>query len=362
SSRMLVIGSNDEDIISGSKQKDIIYGYGGSDDIDGGDGQDVIEAGDGDDFISGGDGNDHLYGEHGNDIIYGDKGADSVVGGFGADLIQGGDQKDYIEGNAGNDYISGDADNDYLFGGDGDDLIFGGDGDDLLEGDAEYYTQENEENNNSGNDHLFAGNGDDTLIAGKGNDFLDGGKGDDLYYFNIGDGTNIINEISEGNNTIHFDEHLISELTMTRHGSHFLFSSRKKGDNLRVLVKDQLSENGPKIQWLVTKKNPESTEPEFRIKIPNFVSEQSPDRGDIIDPDIADMLINEYIYGIKKISSTFNPKMKSNSTKDNLDMLVAAISLQDKWTLAGDMDYDFIPKNVVSYVTLLNAQYTHIHG
>lgn len=355
-SRMLISGDRSKDIISGSNQDDIIYGDGGDDHISGGMGRDVIEAGTGDDYISGGEGNDTLRGEQGNDIIEGGDGADSILGGAGIDLLQGGNQKDYIEGNAGNDYISGDADDDFLFGGEGDDLIFGGDGNDLIEGDGESYHPSPAHKNNTGNDHLFGGKGDDVIIAGKGNDFLDGGEGDDSYYFSSYDGANIINETSENNNTIRFNDHLLPELKIARHGSHLLITSKKKGDNLRVLVKDQLSENGPKIEWLVTKSVMSETESEFNIKIPDIFGERSPDLGDITDPDIADMLKNERTYGINKVSSIYHFTQPDSHSGDNLAMLIETMSAQKELALVGISYHDDLPKNAVNYLASLLKQ------
>ncbi|PJE89692.1 calcium-binding protein [Yersinia mollaretii] len=352
-SKIKVIGSNHDNIILGSNQDDIIYGHGGNDDINGGNGWDIIKAGTGDDFISGGNGGDHLFGGEGNDAINGDDGADAIAGGMGADMIQGGNQKDYIEGNAGNDYISGDADNDFLFGGNNDDLIFGGDGDDLIEGDGESYYPEPEHKNNIGSDHLLGNKGNDVIIPGKGKDFLDGGEGDDHYYFSFGDGANIINEISENSNAVIFNDHLLLELKMTRHNSNLLITSKKTGDNLRVLVKDQISNNGPKIKWLITKSPPGRTESEFRIQLPNIFGERTPDLGEIEDHDIGDMLKHERAYRINKVSSIFNPIMTGSNTEENLAMLVDAISLQEAWALAGYSGHEFIPKNVANLITSL---------
>lgn len=353
-SRMLISGGRSKDIIAGSKQDDIIYGYGGDDHISGGMGHDVIEAGTGDDYISGGEGNDTLRGEQGNDIIEGGDGADGISGGKGRDHLTGGDQIDYIEGNEDNDYISGDGGDDQLYGGAGNDLIFGGNGNDRLDGDTDHLGQER--HNNTGNDHIFGGKGDDVIIAGKGNDFLDGGEGDDSYHFSSYDGANIINETSENNNTIRFNDHLFNELKITRHGSHLLITSMEKGDNLRVLVKDQLSENGPKVEWLVTKSVMHETESEFNIKIPDIFGERTPDLGDITDPDIADMLNNERTYGINKVSSIYHFTQPDSHSGDNLAMLIETMSAQKKLALVGISYHDDLPKNAVNYLASLLKQ------
>lgn len=82
----------------------------------------------------------------------------------------------------GNDYAN------ELQGNSGDDILQSLGGDDMLVGD-------------SGNDKLIGGDGYDTLIGGKGNDILEGGAWDDSYVYNLGDGTDIIYDIS-GNDTL----------------------------------------------------------------------------------------------------------------------------------------------------------------
>lgn len=113
-----------------------------------------------DDYINGTDWNDLIYGCGGNDTIYGGKGADKIYGGAGHDRIYGGE---------GNDILFGECGNDYLFGG-------------------------------SGNDILDGGAGCDYLYGGTGNDILRGGAGNDTYYFERGDGHDVIQECDCGCN------------------------------------------------------------------------------------------------------------------------------------------------------------------
>ncbi|WP_145513519.1 calcium-binding protein [Yersinia massiliensis] len=302
------------------------------------------------DMIIGSNTNDQLVGGKGNDTIIGKDGADSILGGEGADILLGGDHKDFIVGNAGNDYISGGADNDFLFGGNGNDLIFGGDGDDLIESDNEEYLDNPINKTNIGNDHVFAGEGDDTIVSGRGNDFLDGGKGDDTYRFYFGDGANIINEVAENNNTLVLYEHFLSNLSFSRHGSHMLITSKLKGDDLRILVKDQLSQDGPRINWLETKALPGNGPANLRIKIPNIFAERTQDLGEIEDYDISFMLRHETAYGVIKVSSIFTPKMATFNTENDLAMLTEMISMQEGQTLESHSGHRFIPKNAVNFI------------
>ena len=88
---------------------------------------------------------------------------DDSLYGFGGD--------DIIDGLAGDDYIEGGADNDTIDGGAGSDIIHGGDGDDHITG-------------------------------GKGVDFLVGGDGADTFYWNAGDGNDVIGDFDDGGDRI----------------------------------------------------------------------------------------------------------------------------------------------------------------
>lgn len=107
-------------------------------------------------------------------------GNDRIVGFSGADIIQGGLGNDELDGRDGADNLAGGVGNDKLWGGLGNDLLDGGDGDDLIS-DSPY-------NQNNGIPS------DDVLIGGKGFDQLNGAEGNDLYFYNIGDGWDIIFE------------------------------------------------------------------------------------------------------------------------------------------------------------------------
>ena len=79
----------------------------------------------------------------------------------------------------GYDSVLGYNQNETFYGGAGDDRINGGAGNDVIYGE-------------SGNDIIEAGSGNDKLYGGAGNDTLRGGTGDDIYYFELGDGEDII--------------------------------------------------------------------------------------------------------------------------------------------------------------------------
>lgn len=80
---------------------------------------------------------------------------------------------------SGSSSLSGETQDDLIFGGGGSDKLYGNEGDDWLLG-------------GDGSDSLYGGSGNDVLIGGAGNDRLEGGTGSDTYYFDAGDGQDVI--------------------------------------------------------------------------------------------------------------------------------------------------------------------------
>ncbi|WP_422463575.1 calcium-binding protein [Endozoicomonas sp. ALB115] len=115
---------------------------------------------------------------------------DSVVNGTEAgEQLAGSNNKDKILGKGGNDVIFGMAGNDRLEGGDGNDQLVGGNGGGV----------------GTGDDVLLGGLGNDILRGEDGNDTLDGGAGDDHYYYNAGDGVDVIDATGGGTDWILFN-------------------------------------------------------------------------------------------------------------------------------------------------------------
>ena len=134
-------------------------------------------------------GNDSFVLEH-EKVLFGDNRDDQFSGGSKEDHLYGGGGSDEIHGNEGNDYIEGNAGNDWLYGDAGEDRLFGGDGSDDLRGGDD-------------NDTLLGGKLGDFLTGGKGNDILEGGEGIDTYYYDSGDGFDIIRD-SDGQGQISY--------------------------------------------------------------------------------------------------------------------------------------------------------------
>jgi Ca2+-binding RTX toxin-like protein len=235
-------GWDGHDTLDGGDGDDEVYGGNGNDLVMGGEGNDRLGGGEGDDILIGGAGNDYLAGDGGNDIY-------RFGPGFGVDTIDSIDWNqnsiDVIEftgslvstlftvtlenGNllltAGDDQLiiryfedyqaqvidevrfadgvtwsatqlmqkamlpndsdqtlRGTDEADTLSGGGGNDVLYGNGGDDILSGDE-------------GDDTLWGGEGNDTLTGGTGNDLLDGGQGNDVYRFELGFGSDVIQNV-----------------------------------------------------------------------------------------------------------------------------------------------------------------------
>lgn len=229
--------------------------YHGNDIVFGESGNDLIKGNGGDDYIDGGRDNDSLYGDnnrlaiehHGNDVIKGGHGNDQIVGGGGSDTIDGGSGENILLGDYswdahgnlfndegqyhGADNISGGDQRDIIIGGGKDDTINSGGGDDLIYGDSRegavtaYEISEQYHGNDtidagSGNDVVYGDAGEDYIVGGVGadsihggegddilrggadgyidgvltSDFLNGGKGNDTYLYELGDGTEVIED------------------------------------------------------------------------------------------------------------------------------------------------------------------------
>jgi Ca2+-binding RTX toxin-like protein len=264
-----ITGGDVSEIIKGLAGNDVIYGNGGNDTIDGGTGNDTLYGGNGNDtyIFNLGSGVDTIiendttngntdvikFGEGitsdklefariGNTLRITVKGTsdklevsgyykdavnkierielsdgsiintstyDNLVltGTEGNDLLVAGNCKDTIEALNGDDNI-------FALG--GDDTVNAGDGNDVLHGGA-------------GNDILNGGAGEDTLNGEAGNDILTGGAGNDIYVFELGSGTDTINDYNSTGkdfDTIEFGERIDST------GVSFL----RSGNDLQIII------------------------------------------------------------------------------------------------------------------------------
>lgn len=84
---MLILGTDDGEVLHGTSSDDTIVAKAGDDIIKAGAGDDNVRAGLGDDNVFGGNGDDNIFGGSGDDEIRGGKGADELSGQAGADTF-----------------------------------------------------------------------------------------------------------------------------------------------------------------------------------------------------------------------------------------------------------------------------------
>lgn len=235
------LGQDGNDQLVGSNGNDFLYGDKGSDRLNGGNGADKLYGGIGDDQLYGSGGNDILDGGEGSDYLYGGSGNDTYIFniGYGTDTISDSEGVNTISFGSG---ISADMITVYRTNWNDLTITFEGIEDKLIiQGyftfednrnfnvnfaDGTRYAYDSEENplkqvhateyddwmsawsdngivihGDGGNDTLNGGAGDDVLDGGTGNDYLSGGIGNDTYIFEIGYGSDIV-EDTDGENKV----------------------------------------------------------------------------------------------------------------------------------------------------------------
>jgi Ca2+-binding RTX toxin-like protein len=229
-----LLGGFNDDELYGDDHDNILFGLAGQDTLYGGVGDDVFEGGEGNDYLSGDSGSDIYRFNRGwgqdilNNFDYGSDNGDFVEFGVGiapAEIVatRSGDNLILtLSGGADRvkvvNYFYNDGLSDYHLEGVrfADGTIWELEqikvmvatstaGDDEIHG----YASSDNLNGGLGNDSLYGGQGVDTINGGYGNDYLEGGTGSDVYYFNLGDGQDVINENSESLGDIdvlHFGE------------------------------------------------------------------------------------------------------------------------------------------------------------
>ena len=136
---------------------------------------------------------EHITFKDGTDMSYADvcNITNAQVGTEKDDTITGYPETNFIWGLAGNDTLYGNRSNDYLLGGDGDDTI-------TLEksclGRLFSEAGSNYAYGMDGNDTIILGEGDDFIWGGKGDDTIKSGSGDDIIYYELGDGNDYIDD------------------------------------------------------------------------------------------------------------------------------------------------------------------------
>ena len=252
--------------ITGTDYDDVIYGNGGNDTLYGENGNDILSGGTGHDRLEGGSGDDTYVWNlnDGIDTISDYQGTNKIK--FGADITQaelsfaqvGNNLRiivnnDPSQGLIIENYYNNDG---YKIGtiefADGsevsvadlignlvslpDQVIEGSADDDILTG-------------GNGNDTINAGDGYNDITGGKGNDTLNGGYDKDTYYYNLGDGYDVISD-PYGRDKIIFGEGISqSDLIFQKDGSD-LFISIKGRDNDGIRIFRHFYDDNYKIEQL----------------------------------------------------------------------------------------------------------------
>ncbi len=129
-----------------------------------------------------------------------------------------------LTGSSGNDRIFGGAGNDVLQGGKGVNQLYGGDGDDTLSSDV-WYSDNN------------------LYVGGKGNDVLNGTVYRDTYFFELGDGHDVINEVG-GEDVLRFGPGISAQDVEARKvGSDIVFVHSNGTGNDSITLKNAFSGN-----------------------------------------------------------------------------------------------------------------------
>ena len=257
---------NGSETITGTNYDDVIYGNGGNDTLNGGNGNDTLSGGTGHDRLNGGAGDDiYIWNlNDGIDTISDYQGTNKIK--FGADITQAELSFTQVGNNlriiVNNDPSQGLIIESYYSDtrrqietiefADGseasvadlignlvslpDQVIEGTADDDILTG-------------GNGNDTINAGDGYNDITGGKGNDTLNGGYDKDTYYYNLGDGYDVISD-PYGRDKIIFSEGISqSDLIFRKDGSD-LFISIKGRDNDGIRIFQHFYNDNYKIEQL----------------------------------------------------------------------------------------------------------------
>ncbi|MFL7040004.1 calcium-binding protein [Vibrio lentus] len=234
-------GTEGDDYIKGTRLAESIHAGAGDDEIHANDGDDIIHAGagddeihanDGDDIIHAGAGDDEIHADGGNDEIYAGIGNDTIYTGQGNDIAYGGDGKDTLTSGGGNTSLYGGAGKDNLTGSyQGNNTLNGGEGDDVLQlsSVSSYYKDSD--------NHLRGGLGDDHITSG---------YGKDTYYYDLGDGHDVIKDTgfdASGDETKHRQDKLVLGAGIHRD----MLSFTHDGDGnilINILDENDASNNG----------------------------------------------------------------------------------------------------------------------
>jgi trimeric autotransporter adhesin len=209
----VLYGEEDADHLFGGDDDDVIDGGGSNDELAGDAGNDLLQGGEGDDVLTGGTGNDELSGGAGNDIyrFNVDDGLDMVIDNGMPDEVN---SVVFVQGIT-TDMVSlavihgsltvrlatdthgiqlGDVSLNDVLGLHAVDRFAFADGNSLTY--AQLFGPVIDVIGTLFDDSLGGTNLDDRFFGGSGNDELGGGTGSDTYFYNVGDGQDVINDVT----------------------------------------------------------------------------------------------------------------------------------------------------------------------
>lgn len=153
------------------------------------------------------------------------------------DVIIGYPETNHIWGNGGNDTLYGNKNVDYLLGGGGDDILTL---DDSCLGKLFGVGGNNFAYGMDGNDTVILDNGNDFIWGGKGDDIIRSGAGNDIIYYELGDGNDTVDDSRgestlpyEGQDVLYLSEGILPEevsVTLSPNTKIFYLHINKTGD------------------------------------------------------------------------------------------------------------------------------------
>jgi Ca2+-binding RTX toxin-like protein len=237
-----LFGGSGNDILTGGSSADQLFGQAGNDGLLGKGGIDFLFGGSENDVLTGGDANDQIFGEDGDDRIISNPGDDT-------DLNEGGNNTDISEVNGGG------GDEAFIVTANGSRARFErvnpapftldigtteililnmNGGNDTFSAAANLASPiQFNVDGGAGNDTILGGSGADRLLGGDGNDFVDGqrgndvavlGAGDDVFQWDTGDGSDVVEGQANFDTLLFTGTHVSEQINIAANGGRAIFS------------------------------------------------------------------------------------------------------------------------------------------
>ncbi|MCQ9326775.1 calcium-binding protein [Neisseria dentiae] len=233
---VVVVGTQNNDVLYGSLGRTVIYGNGGNDTIYGLSGLDAMYGGEGNDTF-------HIKGSGDTVTEEAGEGTDTIYSSVSytasrnvENLVLTGDARINGTGNNSDNVITGNDNYNRLNGGRGNDTIYGNGGEDTIDG-------------GEGDDKLYGGADRDHIFGGTGNDLLRGQVGNDTYYFAQGYGHDVVRD-TEGSNIVRFGSGItVDDITVREEGANWVITLKETGDTLTLENQTQAGEAAASFEF-----------------------------------------------------------------------------------------------------------------